>query len=73
VLQPDTQNGFTGMPKIDEQADDQRSSVRTTVTLPKDNYTELEKLAELKKVSVAWVIREAVDRYLNRKTPLFRE
>jgi metal-responsive CopG/Arc/MetJ family transcriptional regulator len=43
--------------------------VRTSVSLPADAYQELEELAERKKVSVAWVVREAVDRYLASEHP----
>ena len=48
-------------------------SVRTTVTLPSEDYHELERLAEQKKVSVAWVVRAAVEKYLNAEIPLFRK
>ena len=46
--------------------------VRTSVSLPADFYAEIERLAAQKKVSIAWVIREAVEQYLSRQTPLFR-
>ena len=46
-------------------------TTRTTVTIPNDNYQELERLADRKKVSVAWVIREAVEVYLSQQSPLF--
>jgi predicted DNA-binding protein len=51
----------------------QKKTVRTTVSLPKEDYGELERLAKEKKVSVAWVIREAVESYLNQQPPLFRK
>ena len=50
-----------------------KPSVRTTVSIPKDDYSEIERLAERKKVSVAWVVREAIDRYLASESPLFRQ
>ncbi|MSR55906.1 MAG: CopG family transcriptional regulator [Gemmataceae bacterium] len=49
-----------------------RKSVRTTVSIPTDDYAELERIASGKKVSVAWVVRDAVERYLNAEAPLFR-
>ncbi|MCB0133768.1 MAG: ribbon-helix-helix protein, CopG family [Caldilineaceae bacterium] len=49
-----------------------KKSIRTTVSLPAEDYDELERIAEKKKVSVAWVVREAVDRYLDLESPLFR-
>lgn len=50
-----------------------KRSVRTTVSIPKDDYSVLERLAERRKVSVAWVVREAIDRYLASESPLFRQ
>ena len=58
------------MPKVaDKRA---RKSVRTTVSVPSENYAELETLADQKKVSVAWVIRDAIDLYLQAESLLFR-
>lgn len=48
-------------------------TVRTTVSMPRTDYEELERLADKNRVSVAWVVREAVQTYLDSKTPLFRE
>jgi len=50
----------------------EKPSVRTTVSIPAEDYAELEDLAERKKVSVAWVVREAVAQYLQSESPLFR-
>jgi predicted transcriptional regulator len=44
---------------------------RPSVTLTPDVYKTLEQIAQEKKVSVAWVTREAVDKYLADKWPLF--
>lgn len=46
-------------------------SVRTTVSLPGSDYIDLEQIAARKKVSVAWVVRDAVERYLKAEAPLF--
>lgn len=54
------------------KTDKKNDSVRTTVTIPSSDYAEIERIAEKKKVSVAWVIRDAVDTYLTKKDPLFR-
>lgn len=37
---------------------------RLSVTLPADHYRQMQQVAAQKKVSVAWVMRDAVDRYL---------
>ena len=52
---------------------DGRNTVRTTVTLPKEDHQELERIAEQKKVSLAWVVRDAVEQYLAQQAPLFRQ
>ncbi len=44
--------------------EESEGTVRTTVTLPKPNYEEIERIAREKRVSVAWVVREAVIEYL---------
>lgn len=45
--------------------------VRASVSFPGEHYVELERLASRKKVSVAWVVRDAVDKYLAAQMPLF--
>ena len=49
-----------------------KPSVRTTISIPREDHAELERIAKKKKVSVAWVVREAVDRYLEAESPLLR-
>jgi hypothetical protein len=44
--------------------------VRASVSFAADQYELLERLAEDKKVSIAWVVRDAVDRYLKEQWPL---
>lgn len=44
---------------------------RASVTFPPDLYSTLEDLAKEKKVSIAWVVRDAVEQYLSDKWPLF--
>jgi predicted transcriptional regulator len=46
---------------------------RTTVSFPAETHEELERIAGSKKVSVAWVVREAVDKYLSAESPLFHK
>lgn len=44
---------------------------RNTISFPPETYETLESIAKQKKVSVGWVIREAVDQYIAEKWPLF--
>ena len=48
-------------------------SVRTTFSLPAEEHGELLKIAEISHVSTAWVVREAVRRYLAERYPLLNE
>lgn len=49
-----------------------KEGTRASVTFPPDLYAELERISEEKKVSVAWVVRDAVEKYLEAQYPLFR-
>ena len=42
----------------------QDSSKRVTVSLPQEDHNKLEKIAYNKRVSIAWVIREAITEYI---------
>lgn len=44
---------------------------RASVSFDQDDYAELKGIAESKRVSIAWVVREAVAKYLSDRTPLF--
>jgi hypothetical protein len=48
------------------------SSVRATISFPSDIYQTLEAVAAQKKVSLAWVVREAAEQYIAEKWPLFK-
>lgn len=45
---------------------------RASVSFPREVYETLEGLAIKKKVSLAWVVREAVEKYVADEWPLFR-
>jgi metal-responsive CopG/Arc/MetJ family transcriptional regulator len=55
-----------------ENPNDSRRMTRASVSFPTAVYEELERLAESKKVSLAWVVREAAEKYLSEQWPLFR-
>ena len=46
-------------------------SVRVSVSFAAVDYAEIKGIAKDKRVSTAWVIREAVTSYLDARTPLF--
>ena len=47
--------------------------VRATISFPQEIYVSLEEIARQKKVSLAWVVRDAAEHYLAEKWPLFRK
>jgi predicted DNA-binding ribbon-helix-helix protein len=46
-------------------------TTRASVSFPSDLYETLEQIARDKKVSVAWIVRDAAERYVSEKWPLF--
>ncbi len=45
------------------------ASVRASISFPPDLYETLEEIAREKKVSLAWVVRDAVERYVVEQEP----
>ena len=43
-----------------------KTAVRASITFPPDLYKTLEEIAKQKKVSLAWVVRDAVETYVRR-------
>jgi predicted house-cleaning NTP pyrophosphatase (Maf/HAM1 superfamily) len=64
------QHGANAMAK---KADGSQRSVRSTVSIPEDQYIQLQRIAEKKRVSLAWVVREAIEQYLIAESPLFHQ
>ncbi len=56
-----------------KKADGSQRSVRSTVSIPEDQYIQLQRIAEKKRVSLAWVVREAIEQYLIAESPLFHQ
>jgi predicted DNA-binding protein len=46
---------------------------RASISFPPEVYQTLEDLAKKKKVSIAWIVRDAVERYVTDQWPLFRD
>jgi len=49
------------------------ASARASVSFPTDLYTELERIAQARKVSIAWVVRDAAEKYIAAQWPLLAE
>jgi predicted DNA-binding ribbon-helix-helix protein len=56
-----------------KQTSSQPRSTRASASLPPDTYATLQDIAKQKKVSVAWVIREAAEKYIAEQWPLFEK
>lgn len=64
------------MPKSESTAQTDSRPGRTTrasVSFPSDVYQELERIAAAKKVSLAWVVRDAAEKYVADQWPLFEQ
>lgn len=48
-------------------------TTRASVSFPCDLYETLELLAKEKKVSLAWIVRDAAEKYVNEQWPLFEK
>ena len=60
------------MASTDYESRGSESTVRTSITFTQENYAILESMARAKKVSLAWVVRDAVDRYISDQWPLLQ-
>jgi metal-responsive CopG/Arc/MetJ family transcriptional regulator len=52
-------------------AKESAAAVRASISFPADIYQSLEEIARRKKVSLAWVVREAAERYVADQWSLF--
>jgi predicted DNA-binding protein len=48
------------------------TAIRASISFPPDIYATLEKLAHQKKVSLAWIVRDAAEKYVAEQWPLFK-
>ncbi len=51
---------------------EESASVRASISFPSELYRTLEDIARKKKVSLAWVVRDAAEKYVAEQWPLFR-
>jgi hypothetical protein len=51
--------------------EDSDAAIRASISFPRDVYETLESIAKEKKVSLAWVVREATEKYIGDRWPLF--
>jgi hypothetical protein len=51
----------------------QERTVRASISFPEEQYSLLEKIASEHRVSLAWVVRDAIDGYLRARWPLLAQ
>jgi len=56
--------------KGEEVQTEPTASVRASVSFPPEVYRTLEEIAKQKRVSLAWVVRDAAEQYIAGKWPL---
>lgn len=59
--------GRSKQPRRPDLPDD--GTVRASISFPTDLYKALEERARQKKVSLAWVVRDATEKYINGELP----
>ena len=62
---------MTATHKRKNQKNKPHAAPRTSVSFPPALYQTLGDLAKKKKVSVAWVVRDAAEKYVSDQWPLF--
>jgi len=55
-----------------ESEGESTAAVRASISFPPDTYRTLEAIAREKKVSLAWVVRDAAESYIADKWPLLQ-
>ena len=73
-------HGGLAMPQVKDKPSGQGgtgekegNSVRLSISLPAEQYEYLEQVAKRQRVSLAWVVRDAVLRYMDAEAPLFAQ
>jgi hypothetical protein len=56
--------------KTSKRASQKTPSIRATVSIPYEMYRIVEAMADEKRVSFAWVVRDALEKYVAERWPL---
>jgi hypothetical protein len=59
--------------KMGEQKMKTEAALRISVSFPPEVYHLLEQIASQKKVSLAWVVRDAAEKYIAEQWPLLEK
>lgn len=55
------------------KSETQAKTARASISFPRGLYDTLERIAKERKVSVAWIVRDAAEKYVGDQWPLFAE
>lgn len=58
--------------KSPEKPKEASKSVRASVSFPRELYKTLGLIAKQKKVTVAWIVRDAAEKYVGEQWPLLK-
>jgi len=58
------------IPKRPSESQEQ-GGARVLITILADDYTDLKRTADKKRLLIAWIVRDAVHEYLRNREPLF--
>jgi len=56
--------------QLQNSAKNRQTATRISVTIPPDHDKRVSRMAQVKKVSNAWIIHDAVEKYIESDTPL---
>src|SRR5690606_34891681 len=66
----ESRNMATKKPRLEEERMKPEAALRASVSFPPELYHLLERIASKKKVSIAWVVRDAAEKYVAEQWPL---
>jgi hypothetical protein len=70
IINWDKRQTMAATPKTRKKRRSEPRTARASISFPPELYETLERIATEKKVSVAWVVREAAAEYVVDKAPL---
>ena len=57
--------------RVQSNSGNSEQTIRASISFPELQYAELERMAKEQRVSLSWVVRDAVQEYIKTRWPLF--
>jgi len=67
------QTNMAAKKRLKEKSMSSEAALRASISFPPDLYHLLEQIASQKKVSLAWVVRDAAEKYVAEQWPLLEK